>query len=148
MLRERVVKRDGNIHSIHLQNAVLSLWGVLFATTCMFMAEGKQVLKQGLFFNYTPLVVLMIATKVIAQYVASDLLKRCNSVTFVYTYTISLMVALIVKRAYDHLSLLYPNLVISLMLVLLSCVSYIADGPVLRSSTSRVFLGRSPSIET
>ena len=58
---ELLLKKDGNLHSIHLQNALLYSWGVLFNGLALVLKDRHAIVeKGGLFSGYSFIVILLI----------------------------------------------------------------------------------------
>ena len=51
---ERLLRKDSELHSIHLQNAMLYVWGCAFNALALGGADGARIARDGLLQGYTP----------------------------------------------------------------------------------------------
>ena len=50
---ELLLKKDGSLHSIHLQNMLLYSWGILFNGVALFVKDRERLAAHGLFDGYS-----------------------------------------------------------------------------------------------
>ena len=57
---EKLLKKDGQMHSIHLQNMLLYSWGILFNGFALVTRDGARVYQMGLMHGYSGVVWVML----------------------------------------------------------------------------------------
>ena len=58
---EQLMKHGAAAHSIHLQNALLYVWGILFNSLTLLGADGRRIWTYGLLYGYSTTVWVLIA---------------------------------------------------------------------------------------
>ena len=79
---ELLLKKDGALHSIHLQNLLLYGWGVIFNSLALLVKDRERIASGGLLQGYSPIVLLLIANN------ASVSLPLAPKTTPLFTRTI------------------------------------------------------------
>ena len=93
---ELLLKKDGNSHSIHLQNMMLYSWGVLFNAMYVFFINGQEIAANGgLLQGYTPMVWLLIVNNALIGLAISAILKFANNLVRVFAHTAAMMLTMV-----------------------------------------------------
>lgn len=138
---ELLLKRDGKLHSLHLQNSLLYAWGVVFNLVGLFAFDGKNVMKNGFFDGYDTAVVVLIANNAATGLSISVILKLCDNIVRVFAHTGAMVITAFIETAFMNIPMT-PQLPLSIVIVASSSVVYAADGPLKQSTGTRVFLGK------
>jgi len=120
---ELLLKRDGQLHSIHLQNSMLYSWGVLFNATALFFKDRERIESGGLLQGYTPIVLVLILNNACVGLAISAILKFANNLVRVFAHTAAMLLTMVLEVALmgAHLS---PQLVTSIVIVSSSTYLY------------------------
>tara|TARA_Y100000817_G_C16858952_1_gene545075 strand:- start:2198 stop:3232 length:1035 start_codon:yes stop_codon:yes gene_type:complete len=97
VLNELLLKRDGQVHSLFLQNALLYAWGVLLNSVALWSLHYKRILneKDGIFVGYNRRVALLIAVNAVMGLSISVILKHLNNLVRVICHTCAMMVSML-----------------------------------------------------
>ena len=77
---ELLLKKDGNLHSIHLQNLLLYGWGIVFNGAALLFRERELILSEGgMLQGYVPIVWLLILNNALIGLAISAILKFANN---------------------------------------------------------------------
>ena len=114
---ELLLKKDGNSHSIHLQNMMLYSWGVLFNAMYVFFINGQEIAANGgLLQGYTPMVWLLIVNNALIGLAISAILKFANNLVRVFAHTAAMMVTMILETILGT-SPFSPQVLVSVVIV-------------------------------
>ena len=73
---EHLVKHEAKAHSIHLQNALLYIWGLAFNSLALIGRDGVAIWTHGLLRGYTPVVWALVANNALNGLAISAILKH------------------------------------------------------------------------
>lgn len=141
---EMLLKKDAQLHSIHLQNSMLYAWGVVFNTIGVAVFDGQFIARNGLFHGYTRWTWMLLVNNALAGLAISAVLKHADNIVRVFAHTGAMVLtASINVVAFDaHMT---PELPLSIAIVGSSTISYAADGPIKPRPNARTFLDRQES---
>jgi UDP-sugar transporter A1/2/3 len=119
---ELLLKKDGDLHSIHLQNIMLYAWGVLFNAAAMLAKDGEQLRGEGIFGGFTLPVWLLITNNALSGLAISAILKFADNIVRVFAHTAAMMLTMILELAFMNAPFT-PQLCVSITVV--SCSTYL-----------------------
>ena len=95
---ELLLKKDGQLHSIHLQNMMLYAWGVVFNASTLLIKDRDDIAQHGgLMQGYTPAVWLLIANNALIGLAISAILKFANNLVRVFAHTAAMMLTMVLE---------------------------------------------------
>ena len=138
---EMLLKKDAQLHSINLQNALLYSWGVVFNSIGLVIFEGTEVYNRGLLHGYNAWTWALLFNNSVAGLTISAVLKYTNNIVRVFAHTGAMVITATIGVLFidAHAT---PQLPLAIMIVSASTVIYAADGPLKPSPTARLFLER------
>lgn len=126
---EVLLKRDAQVHSIHLQNIFLYLWGVSFNCLGMGIMFHDKLLSMSYFQGYTITAWVLVFNNAFSGLAISAVLKFANNIVRIFAHAGAMTLTSVFGSAiFGHQ--VTPELVISMVIVSASTISYSADGPV------------------
>jgi len=131
---ELLLKRDGSLHSIHLQNVLLYSWGMLFNALLLLAKDSEQLWVRGLFGGYTSFVWLLVTNNALNGLMVSAILKFANNIVRNYAHTMSMMLTMVLEVAFTSAPLT-PQLLVSIAVVACSTFLYKSAPPPMERST-------------
>lgn len=97
---EQLLKTNGKLHSIHLQNMLLYAFGVLINLACLLIKDGAAIMaSQDGLVGYTPLVWLLVVNNACNGLAISAVLKFADNIIRVFAHTAAMMLTLVVEAA-------------------------------------------------
>ena len=95
---ELLLKKDGQLHSIHLQNLLLYAWGVGFNALALFLKDRDAILNHGgLFQGYTVVVWVLIVNNALVGLAISAILKFANNLVRVFAHTAAMLLTMFLE---------------------------------------------------
>jgi len=91
---ELLLKKDGNLHSIHLQNILLYSWGVVFNGIAVAIKDQKIIGEQGVFGGYTFTVWMLVLNNALNGLAISAILKFADNIVRVFAHTASMVLTM------------------------------------------------------
>lgn len=138
---ELLLKKDAQLHSIHLQNALLYSWGLVFNVVGLAVFDGGSVSTRGLLYGYNACTWALLINNAVTGLTISAVLKYTNNIARVFAHTgamvITASIGVLFLDAHGN-----PQLPLGIMIVSASTVIYAADGPLKPNPTAMVFLER------
>jgi UDP-galactose transporter len=138
---ELLLKKDGNLHSIHLQNLMLYAWGVVLNLISMFVIDGNAVLSHGVFYGYSQWTWGLLANNAIAGLAISAVLKYADNIVCVFAHT-GAMVITATTGVVLMGETASPQLPLAIGIVAASTTAYASEGSAKSNPSDFVFLGR------
>lgn len=138
---ELLLKKDAQLHSIHLQNALLYSWGLVFNSIGLAVFEGAGVYSRGLLYGYNAWTWALLFNNSVAGLTISAVLKYTNNIVRVFAHTGAMVITATIGVFFLDAQAT-PQLPLAIMIVSASTVIYAADGPLKPSPTARLFLER------
>lgn len=131
---ELLLKKDGKTHSIHLQNMLLYIWGVLFNGVALAVKDNRQLKTNGLFGGYTFAVCLLVSNNALNGLAISAILKFADNIVRVFAHTMAMMLTMVLEVLFlsDPVS---PQLCVSITVVSCATFLYNYKPPELQAST-------------
>lgn len=127
---EVLLKRDGQAHSIHLQNVILYTWGVIFNTIGMGILYRDQLWTTSFFTGFDMFTWLLVLNNTLSGLAISAVLKFANNIVRVFAHAGAMTITAVIGSAvFGHQ--VTPQLILSIMIVTASTISYAADGPTI-----------------
>jgi len=120
---ELLLKKDGNLHSIHLQNMLLYSWGVLFNALALAFKDRKHIAEGGLLQGYAPIVLVLIANNACVGLAISAILKFANNLVRVFAHTAAMLLTMVLEALFMGAPL-SPQLLTSIVVVSSSTYLY------------------------
>jgi len=125
---EVLLKREGQAHSIHLQNICLYMWGVCFNTLGMTILYRDQLMDTFFFTGFDTFTWLLVLNNTLSGLAISAVLKFADNIIRVFAHAGAMTItAVIGSAAFGHK--VTPQLILSIVIVSASTISYAADGP-------------------
>ena len=154
VVNEALLKKDGAIHSLFLQNALLYVWGVLINGIALVVRNQEALARMGLFGGYTPAVVLLILTNSVTGLSISAVLKHCDNLVRVFASGGSMIASMVIEALTMHVAPT-PELVLAAVIVGCSAIVYAREGapkpikatPVLLRAEAVAPLAETASVE-
>lgn len=119
---ELLLKKDGDLHSIHLQNMLLYAWGVVFNSVALVIKDHEQLQARGLFGGYTFAVWLLVTNNALNGLTISAILKFANNIVRVFAHTAAMILTMALEVAFMGAPL-SPQFCVSITIV--SCSTYL-----------------------
>jgi len=94
---ELLLKKDGQCHSIHLQNMLLYGWGVVFNATALVFKDREAIAANGLLQGYVPIVWLLILNNALVGLAISAILKFANNLVRVFAHTAAMLLTMFLE---------------------------------------------------
>jgi len=132
---EMLLKKDGSLHSIHLQNMLLYTWGVLFNAIGLLVKDSEHLAAKGLFGGYTAAVWLLVTNNALNGLAISAILKFANNIVRVFAHTMAMMLTMILEVLFVSAPL-SPQLCVSITVVSCSTFLYNSKPPPKKVATS------------
>ena len=120
---ELLLKKDGNLHSIHLQNMLLYAWGVLFNGIALLVKDKERLSNGGLFQGYAPIVLLLILNNACVGLAISAILKFANNLVRVFAHTAAMLLTMVLESMFMGAPV-SPQLLTSIVIVSSSTYLY------------------------
>ena len=130
---ERLMKHDAKIHSIHLQNMLLYLWGVGFNAAALLGSDLRRLFNAGLLQGYTPMVWLLVLNNALNGLAISAILRYTDNIVRVFAHAAAMMLTMILEVGLFGASPT-PQLLISATVV--GCSVYLYN----RAAPSKIML--------
>ena len=125
---ELLLKKDGSLHSIHLQNMLLYAWGILFNGIALLVKDRERVIARGLFDGYSFAVWLLVTNNALNGLAISAILKFANNIVRVFAHTMAMMLTMILEVLLVSAPL-SPQLCVSITVVSCSTFLYNSKPP-------------------
>jgi len=126
---ERLMKDDGSVHSIHLQNLLLYAWGFGFNGLALLGKDGRAIQHQGFFQGYTALVWLLVLNNAFNGLAISAILKFTDNIVRVFAHAAAMLLTMLLEVTCFGASPT-PQLIISATVVSCSVYLYNRATPV------------------
>ena len=127
---EILLKREGQVHSIHLQNVILYMWGVVFNAIAVVVLYRDELFSTSFFKGYGTLTWLLVVNNALSGLAISAVLKFADNIIRVFAHAGAMTItAVIGSAAFGHR--VTAQLIVSIIIVSASTVSYAADGPTI-----------------
>lgn len=97
---EKLLKKDGQMHSIHLQNMLLYSWGILFNGFALVTRDGARVYQMGLMHGYSGVVWVMLTNNAFNGLAISAILKYADNIVRVFAHAAAMMLTLAIEVAF------------------------------------------------
>ena len=97
---ERLLRKDGEHHTIHLQNALLYAWGCLFNGLALCGKDLGTIASQGLLHGYTPRVWLLVANNAFNGLAISAILKFSGNIVRVFAHAAAMLLTMLLEVGY------------------------------------------------
>jgi UDP-galactose transporter len=138
---ELLLKKDAQLHSIHLQNALLYSWGLVFNSVGLAVFDGRSISNNGLLYGYNAWTWALLVNNAVTGLTISAVLKYTNNIVRVFAHTGAMVITASIGVLFldAHAT---PQLPLAIMIVSASTVIYAVDGPLKPDPTARVFLER------
>jgi UDP-sugar transporter A1/2/3 len=120
---ELLLKKDGSLHSIHLQNMLLYSWGVLFNLTAVFVKDNTLIFKHGFFAGYSGAVWLLITNNALNGLAISAILKFADNIVRVFAHTAAMLLTMVLELIFMGAPF-SPQLLASITIVMNSTYLY------------------------
>jgi drug/metabolite transporter (DMT)-like permease len=127
VVNEALLKKDGAIHSLFLQNALLYAWGVLINGVALGVRSHESIAAIGFFGGYAPPVALLILTNAITGLSISAVLKHCDNLVRVFASGGSMIASMTIEALALQITPT-PELVLAAVIVAGSAVVYAREG--------------------
>ena len=145
---EVLLKRNGQVHSIHLQNSLLYAWGVCFNCIGLLILYHNELTERAFFKGYTPLTWTLVLNNAFSGLAISAVLKFANNIVRIFAHAGAMTITAILGSAMfgHHVT---SQLILSMILVTASTVSYASDGPMpsTKPETSRTLISMDRTLE-
>lgn len=125
---ELLLKKDGSLHSIHLQNMLLYTWGVLFNIIAVFVINSKLILSHGLFAGYSASVWLLVTNNALNGLAISAILKFADNIVRVFAHTAAMLLTMVLELLFMGAPF-SPQLLVSITIVMNSTYLYNSKPP-------------------
>jgi drug/metabolite transporter (DMT)-like permease len=126
---ELLLKRDGALHSLHLQNGVLYAWGVLFNIMAMLV---RTDLSGGVFQGFDGRVVGLIILNATTGLTIAAILKFTDNIVRVIAHIGAMLASAAIEST---LGLATPELELCIAIVIVGCSTLLYAGEVNRGGT-------------
>jgi len=130
---ELLLKKDGSMHSIHLQNMMLYAWGLLFNAIAMVLKDHEQLSTLGLFHGYDASVWILVFNNACNGLAISAILKFTNNIVRVYAHTAAMILTMALEVVFMGAPF-SPQLCIAIIVVSCSTYLYNSRPPPVRQS--------------
>ena len=127
VLNEWLLKKDGTLHALCLQNALLYAWGVLINVVALGVRDHARLAAGGLVAGYTPAVALMIAANAVTGLSISAVLKHGDNLLRVFAHTCAMLLSMALEAAVLAVAPT-PQLALAVVIVTGSALVYARDG--------------------
>lgn len=125
---EALLKKDGGMHSLSLQNSLLYAFGVVVNSIALFVRNGNDVFTDGFFVGYDLMTVLLIAINALTGLSISAVLKWNDNISRVFAHTGAIVISMTVEMLLFALPA-SPDLVLAGVIVSGSALIYANDPP-------------------
>jgi UDP-galactose transporter len=125
---ELLLKKDGRLHPIHLQNQLLYAWGILFNSLALFAHDREAIQRSGLFKGYTAGVWLLILNNALVGLVISAIFKFANNIVRVFAHTGAMVITMVLETLVDTMPF-SAKLVVSVTIVGAATFLYNSEPP-------------------
>lgn len=145
---EVLLKRNGQVHSIHLQNSLLYAWGVCFNCIGLLILYHNELTERAFFKGYTPLTWTLVLNNAFSGLAISAVLKFANNIVRIFAHAGAMTITAILGSVmFGHR--VTSQLILSMILVTASTVSYASDGPMpsTKPETSRTLISMDRTLE-
>ena len=126
VVNEALLKRDGGMHSLSLQNSLLYAFGVVVNSIALFVRNGNDLLTSGFFVGYDLMTILLIATNALTGLSISAVLKWNDNISRVFAHTGAIVISMTVEMLAFTLPA-SPDLVLAGVIVSGSALIYAND---------------------
>lgn len=127
VLNEALLKRDGHLHSLFLQNALLYIWGVAINAIALGVRSHASVAEIGVFGGYTSRVVLLVLTNAVTGLSISAVLKHCDNLVRVFASGGSMIASMTIEAIAMQIAPT-PELLLAAIIVAGSAIVYAREG--------------------
>ena len=134
---EVLLKRDGQAHSIHLQNIFLYTWGVIFNAVGFASLGGNS--GHGFFSGYMEFTWTLVINNALSGLAISAVLKFANNIVRIFAHAGAMSVTALLGAAVFGHSVTH-QLVLSMLLVSASTITYAVDGPMITTGAPEKIL--------
>lgn len=97
---ELLLKKDGSLHSIHLQNMMLYGWGIGFNAIALYVKDGEWMVNNGIFAGYSPTVWLLVTNNALNGLAISAILKFADNIVRVFAHTAAMMLTMVLELVF------------------------------------------------
>lgn len=91
------MKHGAAAHSIHLQNMLLYVWGVLFNSLTLLGADGVRLFSRGLLAGYRPVVWALVLNNAFNGLAISAILKYGDNIVRVFAHAAAMLLTMIIE---------------------------------------------------
>ena len=130
---ERLLRKDGEQHTIHLQNALLYAWGVAFNGLALFGKDSAAIVELGLLHGYTLRVWLLVCNNAFNGLAISAILKFSGNIVRVFAHAAAMLLTMLLELCFLGASP-SPQLVLSISVV--ACATYLYNRPQLAAAAT------------
>tara|TARA_B110001452_G_scaffold267364_1_gene276991 strand:+ start:2280 stop:3347 length:1068 start_codon:yes stop_codon:yes gene_type:complete len=138
---EVLLKKDSQLHSIHVQNALLYTWGVLFNTIGLAALDSTLIIRCAFFSGFNMWTWVLLMNNALSGLAISAVLKYADNIVRVFAHTGAMVLTACVEvvALSEALSAQLP---LAIAIVSASTVTYSTDGPVKAIRPQRTLLSR------
>jgi drug/metabolite transporter (DMT)-like permease len=127
VVNEALLKKDGQLHSLFLQNAMLYSWGVLINTIALGARSHEAIAAMGVFGGWTPPVGLLVVTNAVTGLSISAVLKHCDNLVRVFAAGGSMIASMVIEALAMQIAPT-PELLLAAIIVAGSAIVYAREG--------------------
>jgi drug/metabolite transporter (DMT)-like permease len=127
VINEALLKKDGYLHSLFLQNSLLYAWGLLINGVAIAVRNHEDIARDGFFAGYSASVVLLICVNAIMGMSISAVLKHCDNLVRVFAHVCAMLLSMLIDAAATELKPT-AELVLAVVIVAGSAVVYAREG--------------------
>ena len=113
---ELLLKKDGALHDLSLQNAVLYGWGVLINAAVLLARDGERLRQTGFFAGYDGRTVLLVIVNAVTGLSISAVLKFGDNLLRVFAHTCAMLLSMALECVFLFLAP-SPELVLATVVV-------------------------------
>ena len=138
VLNEKVLKKDGALHSVHLANTVLYCYGVML-NGILLIARCAVTERRNPFSCYNGFVVLLVLLTTVTGLAISFLLKWLDNLVRCLAHSCAMLLSMTVEAAVLA-TMPSPQLLLAIGIVAVSTAQYAREGPPLPCQTRRMVI--------
>lgn len=129
VLNEKMLKKDGETHSVHLANSVLYCYGVLL-NGILLLGRCAVTQRRNAFSDYDGFVILLILLTTVTGLAISFLLKLLDNLVRCMAHSCAMLLSMTIETAVLA-TMPSPQLVLAIGIVAASTAQYAREGPPL-----------------
>ena len=127
VFNEALLKKDGAIHSLFLQNALLYVWGVLINGIALGVRSHDKIAESGVLVGYAPPVWLLVIVNSVTGLSISAVLKHCDNLVRVFASGGSMIASMVIEALVLHIPPT-PEVILAAIIVACTAVVYAREG--------------------